>query len=122
MAKKISHKCGFSLIEIIVMLGIFVALIQGAFFIGVPEYKRYVFDAEKNFYVDALLECRSQAMSSGQNCAVQGLVPGLADGFFSADGLFSTSDLDSTSTVVKISDGVNNDEISIDQNGFIDGR
>ena len=150
MVKKINkHKNAFSLIEVMVFVGIFAVLIKSAFLIGLPEYKHYVLGAEKKFLVDTLLESRSQALATGKSygvkiwdsgyCTVDSLetilclsqpyrlpvqmsVVGLSQGVFLGQGLFLTTELNASSTIVKINYDGQTDEINIDQNGFIDGR
>ena len=60
-----SENSGFSLIELVVFIGIFVSLFYAAFSIGLPEYNRYVLDQEKQTLVDELLDSRSLALAAG---------------------------------------------------------
>lgn len=122
---------GFSLIEIVVVVGILSALMSGAFFIGLPEYNRYVFTTERQYLVDALLESRARSLASGESFNVsiwpngyciqdssgQCIVPfhSLPSNMFLIRNVFATS------TVMVLSlDGIQSSEIIIDQNGFID--
>lgn len=56
---------GFSLIEIVVVVGILSLLISTAFFIGFPEYDRYVLYCERDYLVDTLLEARAKSFVGG---------------------------------------------------------
>lgn len=56
---------GFSLIEIIVVTGLLSVLVTSAFFIGLPEYNRYILSAEREYLIDTLLESRARALVSG---------------------------------------------------------
>jgi prepilin-type N-terminal cleavage/methylation domain-containing protein len=61
---------GFSLIEIIVVMGILSLLIASAFFIGFPEYNRYLISSEHEYLVDALLESRARSLVGGAQFTV----------------------------------------------------
>lgn len=128
---------GFSLIEIIVVMGILSLLVTGAFFIGFPEYDRYVISSEREYLVDALLESRARSFVSGQTFVVStwsngycikdgsGLCVGLVHGLPSNIVLTSFDLATSTKIVLDLGSNATSSvfrtEINIDQYGFIDG-
>lgn len=57
---------GFSLIEIVVVLGILSVLVSGAFFIGFPEYDRYIISSERDYLADTLLENRARTLANDE--------------------------------------------------------
>lgn len=61
---------GFSLIEIVVVMGVLSLLIVGAFFIGFPEYDRYVIFSEREYLADTFLESRARTLASGSSFIV----------------------------------------------------
>lgn len=61
---------GFSLIEILVVIGILSLLITGAFFIGFPEYKKYLIYSERDYLIDTLLESRARSLVGGVSFTV----------------------------------------------------
>ncbi|HAO64531.1 TPA: hypothetical protein DCQ44_00950 [Candidatus Taylorbacteria bacterium] len=124
---------GFSLIEIVVVMGILSLLIAGAFFIGFPEYNRYIISSEREGLVDALLEARTRIFVEDQKFVVsttsnsycikdpQDLCISLAHSL-PANLILKTITLaTSTKMILSFSEGLAT-EIIIDQNGYIDGR
>lgn len=129
---------GFSLIEIIVVMGILSLLATSAFFVGLPEYNRYIISSERDLLVDALLESRARSFAAGTQFAVNIF----SNGYCIKDssnlcvvpfhnlptGMVLTSVDLATSTKMALaftdsgSEGVLKVEINIDQNGFIDGQ
>lgn len=55
---------GFSLIEVLVSLGVFCMLLGLGFLFGIDFYKSYVFNSEKQALVSLLFEARSKSMSN----------------------------------------------------------
>jgi prepilin-type N-terminal cleavage/methylation domain-containing protein len=129
---------GFSLIEILVVMGILSLLVAGVFFIGLPEYNRYLISSEREYLVDALLESRARSMVGGTPFVVStwsngyclkntsnlciGPVHNLPSNMLLTSINFATS----TKIIISIAGGLSNEalktEINIDQYGFIDGR
>jgi prepilin-type N-terminal cleavage/methylation domain-containing protein len=76
---------GFTLIEVVVVLGLFVAILAMTAFIGTQSYRRYAFYTQRSLAISALQKARSQALDNlclGSNCS-----GGQAHGVhFSADG------------------------------------
>jgi len=129
---------GFSLVEVLVAMGILSLLITGAFFVGFPEYNRYVISSEREYLVDALLESRARSFASSSVFFVS-VSP---NGYCIQDSsglcvvpfhnlpanmtLTSTNFATSTEMIISFvgidPKNLPNAEIIIDQNGFIDGR
>jgi prepilin-type N-terminal cleavage/methylation domain-containing protein len=129
---------GFSLIEIVVVMGILSLLVTGAFFIGFPEYNRYVISSEHEYLVDTLLESQARSLVSGTHFVVSTwsngyciqdisnlcVVPvhNLPRNMVLASVNFATS----TKIILTFTDSPPENflkmEINIDQNGFILGR
>lgn len=62
---------GFTLIEVVVVLGLFVSILAMTAFIGVQSYRRYAFYTQRSLAVSALQKARSQALDNlclGSNC------------------------------------------------------
>ena len=124
---------GFSLIEIVVFVGILSTIITCALLIGFPEYNRYILSSEKDYLVDTLLESRTRSLVSDKlfevstwsngYCIkdVSGLcvtpVHELPSGM-SLDGVYLAT---STKMILSL-ENILKTEINIDQNGFIDGQ
>ena len=62
---------GFSLIEIVVAVGVLGALLSATFLIGLPQYDRYALDFERQSLVDVLLDCRSRALSGADKNGIK---------------------------------------------------
>ena len=58
---------GFSLIEIVVVVGILSMLLISTYFIGLPEYSRFVISTEKDYLADALLESRTKSLAGDES-------------------------------------------------------
>lgn len=109
-------KNGFSLIEVVVAVGIIAAIVPAAYTLGLPEYDRYVSRLKKEAFVDQLFDDRSRAMATGNSLSSEG-GDGKSIGVFSAQGSFISLSGGSTSVNIKVDEY----EVNIDQNGFIDG-
>ena len=62
---------GFTLIEVVVVLGLFAAILAATAFIGIQSYRRYAFYTQRNLAISALQKARSLALSNiclGPNC------------------------------------------------------
>lgn len=124
---------GFSLIEIIVVVGVLSLLIVGAVFLGFPEYKRYIISAEREYLVDALLESRARSLTSNTIFTVKTWTNGycIQDDsnlcvvpFHNLPENISLKNQDlgtSTSISLTLENSINT-EVIIDQNGLINGR
>jgi len=126
---------GFSLIEIVVVMGILSLLVAGAFFIGFPEYDRYAIYSERDYLMDMLLESRARSLVSDKTFVVStwsngycikdisGLCVSPAHDLPSNMTLESISLATSTKIIITFAGGapgsVPRAEINIDQNGFI---
>ncbi len=60
---------GFTLVELLVVIGITTILLGSALFIGMDSYKRYVFHAEQQILVSVLEKARSRALNNIHNSA-----------------------------------------------------
>ena len=107
MGNATDKKRAFSLIEVVVVLGIIAALVPAAYTIGLPEYDRYISRLKKEAFGDGLLDDRARAIATGKNVAVHD-DGGNFIGTFSAQGKLTAST-------------TNEYKVNIDENGFIDG-
>ncbi len=87
---------GFSLIELVVVVGIFSALFSSALAFGLPQYSHYASKLGKDTFIDELLDIRSQTVCAG--------------------GVFDPSVIPKS-----LVDKADNYQINIDQDGFFDG-
>lgn len=123
---------GFSLVEIVVVISILSLLVTSVFFVGFPEYNRYLIYSERDYFIDTFLESRARLLVSGTTFVVStwsdgycikdisGLCVGPVHNLPSSMTLTSMNF--ATSTKMIISGNSIQVEINIDQNGFIDGR
>ncbi|MBI4050593.1 MAG: GspH/FimT family pseudopilin [Candidatus Doudnabacteria bacterium] len=68
-SRSILSRKGFTLIEIIIVMGIFVIVIAFAVFISFDFYRSYAFRSERNILVSVLQHARSKAISNINQCA-----------------------------------------------------
>lgn len=118
------------------VIGILSLLVAGSFFIGFPEYSRYVIYSERDCLVDTLLESRTRTFVTGMPFVVSTWSNGYCIKDFSGLCVVPVHDLPpnmsltsidfATSTKMTIaftdvsSENVPQVQISIDQYGFID--
>jgi len=133
MVNYINKKTGFSLIEIIVVVGILSLLIASAFVIGFPEYNRYVIASEREYLIDTLLESRARSLTSNAMFAVKTWSNGYCIQDISnlcvvpfhnlPENIYLKNQDLGTSTIISLTleDSLNADVV-IDQNGLINGR
>ena len=108
-------KNGFSLIEVVMVIGIISSIIPAAYVIGLPEYDRYISRSQKEAFVDQLFDARFSAIIKDEDIDVLNTDSRIV-GKFSGQGSF-TSSTTSTTTVLKIGEY----EIKIDEFGLVDG-
>ena len=123
--------CGFSLIEVVVVLGILSAMVVCTFFIGFPEYNRYLIYLERQYLVDTLLESRTRSSVGDNSFVVLTWTSGYCIQDLSnlcvvpAHSLPVNTTLEefnfatSTKFVLKNTIQV---EVNVDQYGFVDGQ
>jgi len=133
MNKKNAQKTGFSLMEMIVVVGILSLLIAGAFVMGFPEYNRYLIASEREYLIDTLLESRARSLTSNAVFAVKTWPNGYCIQdisnlcvvpFHNLPENISLKNQDlgtSTALYLTLEDSLKT-EIIIDQNGLINGR
>lgn len=120
------------------VMGILSLLIAGAFFIGFPEYDRYILSSERDYLIDTFLESRARSLASGSIFVVSTW----SNGYCLKDSsdlcvvpahdlpknmILTSVDLaTSTKIILSFSNGgsesVLQTEINIDQYGYVDGQ
>jgi prepilin-type N-terminal cleavage/methylation domain-containing protein len=121
---------GFSLIEILVVIGILSLLITSTFFIGFPEYNRYIISSEREYLVDTLLESRARSLVgstefivsiTSHGYCIQDISNLCVTPFHELPPNMTLMNIDfATSTKIIIAlENILKAEINIDQNGFI---
>lgn len=60
---------GFTLVELLVVVGITTTLLGSALFMGIDSYKRYAFHAEQQVVVSVLEKARSRSLNNIQQSA-----------------------------------------------------
>jgi prepilin-type N-terminal cleavage/methylation domain-containing protein len=130
--KKKQKSFGFSLIEIVVVIGILCLLLAGAFYVGLPQYDNYLLSSERRFLTEAFLESRARSFVHNTPFVV-----GIwSSGYCIQDALFvcttpshilpANMTLQSfkfaTSTKIILHGSIQSTEINLDQYGFVDGQ
>jgi prepilin-type N-terminal cleavage/methylation domain-containing protein len=126
---------GFTLVEVLVVMGILSLLVASALFIGFPEYNRHIIYSERDYLVDTFLESRARSLVSNESFFVSvwsngycikdvlGLCVDPVHNLPSNMMLISTSLPTSTKIVIAFAtaslESVLRAEINIDQNGFV---
>jgi type II secretory pathway pseudopilin PulG len=125
----------FSLIEVVLTVGIISALMASVLLIGIPEYNRYVIYSERQYLVDEILESRARSLASGgifnvstwtNGYCIQDLSGLCIDPIHNLPPnvmLTSTNFATSTKLIIAFSDLSENGlqaEINVDQYGFIE--